>query len=188
MILSFVYEGEGRQAVFVEQPYVRAAPIRPQVAHAAYFFVRGWRADKPVFSEGYGSDAVYSYTLDAGFDVGFNVKEEFDLWVVVKKVMNVSYQAVDEQGGSLMFTSTVSGSRDVLEDSTLAENISETKLSQLQSVTCTDPTKEFMYWAVLVDGKYVRFDIENDPLLASYITSGSRIILYAVFGDKEVSV
>ena len=148
----------------------------------------GWRADKPVFSEGYGSDAVYSYTLDAGFDVGFNVREEFDLWVVVKKVMNVSYQAVDEQGGSLMFTSTVSGSRDVLEDSTLAENISETKLSQLQSVTCTDPTKEFMYWAVLVDGEYVRFDIENDPLLASYITSGSRIILYAVFGDKEVSV
>ena len=147
----------------------------------------GWRADKPVFSEGYGPDAVYSYTLDAGFDVGFNVREEFDLWVVVKKVMDVSYQAVDEQGGSLMFTSTVSGSRDVLEDSTLAENISETKLSQLQSVTCTDPTKEFMYWAVLVDGEYVRFDIENDPLLASYITSGSRIILYAVFGDKEVS-
>ena len=55
-------------------------------------------------------------------------------------------------------------------------------------MTCTDPTKEFMYWAVLVDGEYVRFDIENDPLLASYITSGSRIILYAVFGDKEVSV
>ena len=87
-----------------------------------------------------------------------------------------------------MFTSPVSGSRDVLEDSTLAENISETKLSQLQSVTCTDPTKEFMYWAVLVDGEYVRFDIENDPLLGSYSTSGSRIILYAVFGDKEVSV
>lgn len=69
----------------------------------------GWRADKPVFREGYGPDAVYSYTLDAGFDVGFNVREEFDLWVVVKKVMDVSYRAVYEQGGDLMFTSPVSG-------------------------------------------------------------------------------
>ena len=148
----------------------------------------GWRADKPIFSEGYGSAAVYSYTSDAGFDIGFNVKETFNLWVVVKKVMNVSYQAVDEQGENLTFTNTVGGSRNVIEDSTLAENISEAKLSQLKSVSCTDPTKNFLYWAVLVDGKYVPFDIENDALLASYISSGNRIILYAVFGDKEVGV
>ncbi len=148
----------------------------------------GWRADKPVFSEGYGSNAVYSYTTDKGFDFSFNVKETFTLWVVVKKVMNISYQAVDENGNSLEFTNIVSGSRNILEDSTIAESVSDSKLDQLNSVTCTNLAKEFAYWAVYVDGEYKQFDLEKDPILIEYISSGNRIILYAVFKDKEMSL
>ena len=116
------------------------------------------------------------------------MKETFTLWVVVKKVMNISYQAVDENGNSLEFTNIVSGSRNILEDSTIAESVSDSKLDQLNSVTCTNLAKEFAYWAVYVDGEYKQFDLEKDPILIEYISSGNRIILYAVFKDKEMSL
>lgn len=144
----------------------------------------GWRADKPVFVEGYGSSAVYNYTSDFDFNNSFNVKEEFVLWIVVKKKIDVSYQAKDENGNDLILSSVISASRNLLEDDTLANQISESKLAQLNSVSCIDSTKEFKYWAVYVEGKYIQIDLENDPLLLTYITSSNRIVLYAIFGDK----
>ena len=96
--------------------------------------------------------------------------------------------AVDEGENLLEFTSDVSMSRDLLEDSILAESISEAKLNQLNNVTCADPTKEFKYWAIMVNGKLQEFNIYSDELKTEYIGSGKTIVLYAVFGDKEVSV
>ena len=148
----------------------------------------GWRADAPIFYEGYGSSAVYSYTTDAEFDRGWDIEKSCTIWLVVKKVLNVTYLAVDEGENLLEFTSDVSMSRDLLEDSILAESISEAKLNQLNNVTCADPTKEFKYWAIMVNGKLQEFNIYSDELKTEYIGSGKTIVLYAVFGDKEVSV
>jgi len=79
-------------------------------------------------------------------------------------------------------------SRDILEDSILSETIPEAKLNQLENPICTDSTKEFKYWAVMVDGELTEFDIYSDELKAEYISSGNTIVLYAVFGDKEAAV
>lgn len=155
----------------------------------------GWRADAPIFYEGYGSSAVYSDTTDAEFDRSWNINESCTIWLVVKKVMNISYQAIDEdgkiadeEGNPYGFDPNISVSRDILEDSILSETITEAKLNQLENPICTDSTKEFKYWAVMVDGELTEFDIYSDELKAEYISSGNTIVLYAVFGDKEAAV
>ena len=109
--------------------------------------------------------------------------------------MNISYQAIDEDGkisdedgNPYGFASNIDMSRDILEDSILSETIPEAKLNQLENPICTDPTKEFKYWAVMVDGELIEFDIYTDEISADYITSGSIVTLYAVFGDKEATV
>ena len=58
----------------------------------------------------------------------------------------------------------------------------------MENPICTDSTKEFKYWAVMVDGELTEFDIYSDELKAEYISSGNTIVLYAVFGDKEAAV
>ena len=62
----------------------------------------------------------------------------------------------------------------------------------LQSVSCTDSSKEFKYWAVKIDGVLTKIDIENTVLEQNFATKNaqtgkynSAVVLYAVFGDKE---
>ena len=169
--------------------------FRKYYTFPAGYEIVGWRADAPIFYEGYGSNAVYSTTTDAEFDRAWEIEEGCTIWLVVKKVMNISYQAIDEDGkisdedgNPYGFVSNIDMSRDILEDSILSETIPEAKLNQLENPICTDPTKEFKYWAVMVDGELIEFDIYTDEISADYITSGSIVTLYAVFGDKEATV
>ena len=169
--------------------------FRKYYTFPAGYEIVGWRADAPIFYEGYGSNAVYSTTTDAEFDRAWEIEEGCTIWLVVKKVMNISYQAIDEDGkisdedgNPYGFASNIDMSRDILEDSILSETIPEAKLNQLENPICTDPTKEFKYWAVMVDGELIEFDIYTDEISADYITSGSIVTLYAVFGDKEATV
>ena len=169
--------------------------FRKYYTFPAGYEIVGWRADAPIFYEGYGSNAVYSTTTDAEFDRAWEIEEGCTIWLVVKKVMNISYQAIDEDGkisdedgNPYGFASNIDMSRDILEDSILSETIPEAKLNQLENPICTDSTKEFKYWAVMVDGELTEFDIYSDELKAEYISSGNTIVLYAVFGDKEAAV
>lgn len=62
-------------------------------------------------------------------------------------------------------------------------------MNQLKNVQCTDSSKEFRYWAVMVDGKLTRIDLESTLLEQEF--SGKNeltgkyngsVVLYAVFG------
>lgn len=148
-----------------------------------------WKASRAIFQEGYGINAVYydTYEIDGSYMPEVNVKEGVDLWLVVKKELRVNYAAVDTNGNEVQLQ-TVLRADSVLEDDILAQSVTTAKLNQLNSVSCTDPTKEFKYWAVMVNGELKEFNIYSDELKAEYIESGKTIVLYAVFGDKEVGV
>lgn len=153
-----------------------------------------WIADKAIFQVSSGSGFVYKNSLyvgstDKAFENGYRVTEGFNLKLILKRKLNVSYQAIDENGEQLTFRSQPGADRKCLEGFTLADKISESKLNQLKNVQCTDSSKEFRYWAVMVDGKLTRIDLESTLLEQEF--SGKNeltgkyngsVVLYAVFG------
>ena len=111
---------------------------------------------------------------------------------MLKKKLNVSYLAIDEKENPLAFTSQPGSDRACLEGFTLSSKITQAKLKMLQSVSCTDSSKEFKYWAVKIDGVLTKIDIENTKLEQNFATKNEQtgkynsvVVLYAVFGDKE---
>jgi len=148
-----------------------------------------WRADRAIFSEKQDGKYIYKTIYDCGTtsaafntSANYRVNSEVKLWIVMRKKLIISYQAVDESGIGLNFSSELSPDRNCLEGYTIAEKISVSKLTKLNSVKCTDDTKEFKYWAVMVDGKLVEFDLENDVFTTEHFGTGKNVVLYAVFG------
>ena len=156
-----------------------------------------WRASIPIFQDSTGSAFVYKDVLEVGstdkaFTNGYRVTEGFTLKLYLKRKLNVSYQAIDENGNKLAFRSQPSADKTCLEDYTVADKISETKLNLLKNVQCTDSTKEFKYWAVMVDGKLTKIDLESTLLEQRFSGKNDQtnkyngsVVLYAVFGEKE---
>ena len=156
-----------------------------------------WIADKAIFQDSTGTGFVYKNNLyvgstDKAFENGYRVTEGFNLKLILKRKLNVSYQAIDESGERVTFRSQPGADSKCLEGFTVAEKITEAKLNMLKNVQCTDSTKEFKYWAVMVDGVLTRIDLENTPLEQSFSSKNDQtgkyngsVVLYAVFGEKE---
>ena len=156
-----------------------------------------WHASKAVFDVSTGvtfaySDVLVVGTTDGAFKNGFRVTEGFTLKLILKRKLNVSYQAIDEEGNKLSFVSQPGADRNCLEGYTVSEKVTEAKLNMLKTVKCSDPSKELKYWAVMVDGTLTRIDLENTKLLQSYSGKNEQtgkyngsVVLYAVFGAKE---
>ena len=116
-------------------------------------------------------------------------------WVrklILKRKLNVSYQAIDENGNKLTFRSQPGADGKCLEGYTLADKITESKLNMLKNVQCTDSSKVFRYWAVMADGVLMRIDPESTLLEQRFSGKNEQtgkyngsVVLYAVFGAKE---
>ena len=156
-----------------------------------------WKADKAIFETREGIVYTYSDVFECGstdkaFENGWKIEEAITLRAVLKKKLNVSYLAIDEKENPLAFTSQPGSDRACLEGFTLSSKITQAKLKMLQSVSCTDSSKEFKYWAVKIDGVLTKIDIENTKLEQNFATKNAQtgkynsvVVLYAVFGDKE---
>lgn len=155
-----------------------------------------WQANKKIFQLSIGTGFVYKDVLevestDKAFSTGYRVTEGFTLKLILKRKLNVSYQAIDEEGTQLAFVGQPGADKNCLEGFTVASKISEAKLNLLSSVQCTDSTKEFKYWAVMVDGVLTKIDVENTPLEQKFSTKNEQtgkyngsVVLYAVFGAR----
>lgn len=156
-----------------------------------------WRASKAIFQMNEGVGYVYKDVLEVGstdkaFGNGYRVDEGFTLKLILKRKLNVSYQAIDENGKQLSFRSQPGADKNCLEGYTIADKISEAKLNLLKNVKCTDSAKEFRYWAVMIDGKLTEVDLESTLLEQKFSGKNDQtgkyngsVVLYAVFGDKE---
>lgn len=153
-----------------------------------------WGADAPIFQTRVNLDYVYNYnfeckTTNEAFSNSWNVNEGFTLCAVLKKKLTVSYQAIDgTTGNKLQFTAQPGADKNCLEGKTLAEQITENKLNMLNSVTCTDRTKQFKYWAVYIDGVLTKTYIDETQLEQRFAGKNeqtgkynSSVVLYAVF-------
>ena len=156
-----------------------------------------WKADKAVFQEYSNSGIVYKKelyvgTTDNAFKTGYRVTESFNLKLILKRKLVVSYQAIDEKGKQLNFRNQPSADSNCLEGHTIADKIAEAKLNTLKNVQCTDFDKEFKYWAVKVDGVLVKINLEDTLLEQNFSEKNEQtgkyngsVVLYAVFGEKE---
>lgn len=156
-----------------------------------------WQADKAVFQEYSGSGIVYKKelyvgTTDNAFKTGYRVTESFNLKLILKRKLVVSYQAIDEKGKQLDFSNQPTADVKCLEGHTLADKIANTKLNMLKNVQCSDNDKEFKYWAVKVDGVLVEINLESTLLEQKFSEKNEltgkyngSVVLYAVFGEKE---
>lgn len=100
-----------------------------------------WQADKAVFQEYSGSGIVYKKelyvgTTDNAFKTGYRVTESFNLKLILKRKLVVSYQAIDEKGKQLDFSNQPTADVKCLEGHTLADKIADTKLNMLKNVQC----------------------------------------------------
>lgn len=153
-----------------------------------------WHASKAIFQDFEAAGFVYNDVLVVGstnnaFSNGYRVTEGFTLKLILKRKMSVSYQAIDESGNRLTFRSQPGADSACLEGYTVADRISASKLKTLKNVQCSDSSKEFKYWAVMIDGKLTRIDLESTLLEQEF--SGKNeltgkyngsVVLYAVFG------
>ena len=156
-----------------------------------------WKADKAIFETREGIVYTYSDVFECGstdkaFENGWYTNGDLILYAHLKKKLNVSYQAIDESGNSLSFRSQPGADKNCVEGYTIASKVTPTKLNMLKSVSCTDFSKEFKYWAVKIDGVLTKIDIENTVLEQNFATKNAQtgkynsvVVLYAVFGDKE---
>lgn len=156
-----------------------------------------WKADQAIFETREGIVYTYSDVFECGstdkaFENGWRIDKGITLRAVLKKKLNVSYRAIDETGRDLGFTAQPGADKNCLEGFTVAEKVTETKLRMLQNVSCTDETKEFLYWAVKINGVLTKIDLESTELQQYFATLNeetgtynSSVVLYAVFGDRE---
>ena len=156
-----------------------------------------WHASKAIFQDSGAAGFVYKDVLvvgttDKAFTNGYRVTEGFTLKLILKRKLNVSYQAIDENGNKLTFRSQPGADGKCLEGYTLADKITESKLNMLKNVQCTDSSKVFRYWAVMADGVLMRIDPESTLLEQRFSGKNEQtgkyngsVVLYAVFGAKE---
>ena len=156
-----------------------------------------WHASKAIFQDSVATGFVYKDVLvvgttDKAFTNGYRVTEGFTLKLILKRKLNVSYQAIDENGNKLTFRSQPGADGKCLEGYTLADKITESKLNMLKNVQCTDSSKVFRYWAVMADGVLMRIDPESTLLEQRFSGKNEQtgkyngsVVLYAVFGAKE---
>ena len=62
------------------------------------------------------------------FENGYRVTEGFNLKLILKRKLNVSYQAIDENGEQLTFRSQPGADRKCLEGFTLADKLAEYRI------------------------------------------------------------
>lgn len=107
----------------------------------------------------------------------------------MRKKLTVSYQAIDgTTEEKLQFAVQPGADKNCLEGKTLAQQITENKLNMLNSVSCTDESRQFKYWAVYVDGVLTKINL-NETMLEQYFAGkneqtgkyNSSVVLYAVF-------
>lgn len=155
-----------------------------------------WQASKPIFLDSSSAGFNYFDVLTVGstskaFENGYRVNEEFSLKLILKRKLNVSYQAIDESFNKLSFVTQPTADRNCLEGYTLKDKIASSKLNLLNNVKCSDINKVFKYWAVKVDGTLLKIDLEETKLEQRFSSKNDQtntytgsVVLYAVFGEE----
>ena len=156
----------------------------------------GWKSSLPIFASWDNGKYIYSDYLETGstansFANGYYFTEKFELEAILKKkISNISYKAIDENGNELTTNNklyidrkNVSGNS-LVSGYSLLHEVGEKKINLLKNLTVTDTSKKLKYFAVKVNDKFIKIDIENDEIIEDYLGAGNSLVIYAVFDEE----
>lgn len=137
------------------------------VAPTNYIHI-GWAGD--IFENGFtdSTSAAVKITGDC------------TITAVYKRLLTIKYE-IDRD----MSSNRIANDTGIVEDSVVAETLSESDLNKRLSITCKAEGYEFKYWALTIDGELVKFDLLRDELKLEYADDSGVVTLTAVFGLTE---
>ena len=152
----------------------------------AGYEIYGWKADKNIFFEKDPNSEYDFYYTDFKKGIlrgNLDFTGETTLTAIIKKLVNVNYKAFDTNGNELNFLTKLYSDYGLYIGDNFLTSLERRKADALKEATCTDLSKELLYWEVfdyeLHD--YVRIDLYEFVMLDKY-SNNKAIELRAIFG------